>query len=50
MAAHEPGARKKLKEFLLQHVGGVLDSDDLREASEIIRDTSHVLIISLGNN
>jgi hypothetical protein len=33
MAAREPGARKKLKEFLLQHVGEVLDSDDLRKAS-----------------
>ena len=33
MAAREPGARKKLKEFLLQHVGVVLDSDDLRKAS-----------------
>lgn len=33
MAAREPGARKKLKEFLLQHVGVVLDSDDLRSAS-----------------
>lgn len=33
MAPREPGARKKLKEFLLQHVGKVLDSDDLRKAS-----------------
>lgn len=33
MAPREPGARKKLKEFLLQHVGVVLDSDDLRRAS-----------------
>jgi len=33
MAPREPGARKKLKEFLLQHVGEVLDSDDLRRAS-----------------
>lgn len=33
MAVREPGARKKLKEFLLKHVGKVLDSDDLRKAS-----------------
>lgn len=33
MAAREPGARKKLKEFLLQHVGVVLEADDLRSAS-----------------
>jgi hypothetical protein len=33
MTVREPGARKKLKEFLLQHVGVVLDSDDLRSAS-----------------
>jgi hypothetical protein len=33
MTVREPGARKKLKEFLLQHVGMVLDSDDLRSAS-----------------
>jgi len=33
MAERKPGARKKLKEFLLQHVGEVLDSDDLRKAS-----------------
>jgi hypothetical protein len=33
MTVREPGARKKLKEFLLQHVGKVLDSDDLRKAS-----------------
>lgn len=33
MAVREPGAQKKLKEFLLQHVGEVLDSDDLRKAS-----------------
>lgn len=33
MAPRKPGARKKLKEFLLQHVGEVLDSDDLRKAS-----------------
>lgn len=33
MAVREPGARKKLKDFLLQHVGVVLDSDDLRSAS-----------------
>jgi hypothetical protein len=33
MAAREPGARKKLKEFLLQHAGEVLDSDELRKAS-----------------
>lgn len=33
MAARKPGARKRLREFLLQHVGEVLDSDDLRKAS-----------------
>ncbi len=33
MVVREPGARKKLKEFLLQHVGEVLDADDLRKAS-----------------
>lgn len=33
MAPREPGARKKLKAFLLQHVGMVLDSEDLRRAS-----------------
>lgn len=33
MAPREPGARKRLKEFLLQHVGEVLDSDELRIAS-----------------
>lgn len=33
MTPREPGAKKKLKEFLLQHVGKVLDSDDLRKAS-----------------
>jgi len=33
MVARKPGARKKIKEFLLQHVGEVLDSDDLRKAS-----------------
>lgn len=33
MAAREPGARKKIKKFLLQHVGEVLDSDKLRKAS-----------------
>ena len=33
MTTREPGARKKLKEFFLQHVGEVLDSDALRLAS-----------------
>jgi hypothetical protein len=33
MTPREPGARKKLKVFLLQHVGEVLDADDLRRAS-----------------
>ena len=33
MAPREPGARKKLKVFLLQHVGEVLDSEELRRAS-----------------
>lgn len=33
MPVRKPGARKKLKEFLLQHVGEILDSDDLRKAS-----------------
>jgi len=33
MAIREPGARKKLKAFLLQHVGVVLDAEDLRRAS-----------------
>lgn len=33
MAPREPGARKKLKAFLLQHVGEVLDSEELRKAS-----------------
>jgi hypothetical protein len=33
MAKREPGARKKLKAFLLQHIGTVLDSEDLRRAS-----------------
>lgn len=33
MAVREPGARKKLREFLLKHVGKVLDSDNLRKAS-----------------
>lgn len=33
MAVREPGARKKLKEFLYDHVGEVLSSADLRSAS-----------------
>jgi hypothetical protein len=33
MPPREPGARKKIKAFLLQHVGEVLESDDIREAS-----------------
>jgi len=33
MTARAPGARKKIKKFLLQHVGVVLDSDELRKAS-----------------
>lgn len=33
MVPREPGARKKLKAFLLQNVGVVLDSEDLRRAS-----------------
>lgn len=33
MAVREPGARKKLKAYLLKNVGKVLDSDDLRKAS-----------------
>jgi hypothetical protein len=33
MAPREPGARKKIKAFLLQHVGEILESDDIREAS-----------------
>jgi hypothetical protein len=33
MIARKAGARKKIKEFLLQHVGEVLDSDELRKAS-----------------
>lgn len=31
--AREPGARNKLREFLLQHVGEILNADQLREAS-----------------
>lgn len=37
MAPREPGARKRLKEFLLQHVGEVLDSDELRIVLPVIR-------------
>ncbi len=33
MPPREPGARKKIKAFLLQHVGEVLESDDIRAAS-----------------
>jgi hypothetical protein len=33
MVPREPGARKKLKAFLLQHVGEILDSEELRNAS-----------------
>jgi hypothetical protein len=33
MALREPGARKKLKIYFLQHVGEVLNSEDLRIAS-----------------
>ena len=31
--AKEPGAQKKLHDFLLQHVGEILNADQLREAS-----------------
>ncbi|MDI6796884.1 MAG: HNH endonuclease [Desulfatibacillaceae bacterium] len=33
MTPREPGSRKKLKAFLLQNVGVVLDSEELRKAS-----------------